>query len=60
MAASKQTVEDIYKVMARYVNSRLMGQCLIDLTQVQGNKSFQDTMRALMGHHFNGRKEAKQ
>lgn len=57
MAASKQTVADIHRVMSRYVNSRLMGQCLLDLNKVQGNKSFQNTMNALCRYHFDERKQ---
>ena len=45
MAASRKTIKKILKLLELYIpNTRERGQLLKDLTLVEGNKSFQETM----------------
>lgn len=60
MAASSKTIVAIYNVMAKYINTRLMGQCLYELNQVEGNQSFRDTVNALCRYHFSKKRDSGQ
>jgi hypothetical protein len=47
MAASYQTVEEIYRVVRRHVTDEQMRKIIDDLLRVEGNRSFRDTIKRL-------------
>ena len=50
MAASWDTVKAIYTVMRRHVTDEQIQKILVDLYNIDGNKSFRDTIYRLVQH----------
>jgi hypothetical protein len=51
MAASNQTVADVYAIMVKYVAPEHRTAMLKELAEVRGNRSFEDTMKRLATLH---------
>jgi hypothetical protein len=51
MVASRKTIDDIYRVIERYIDPDKVGDMLDDLAKVEGNRSFRDTVDGLRRIH---------
>jgi len=51
MAASKDTIADVYMVMQRHLPLPLRTKVITDLAQVKGNASFTKTVKMLAALH---------
>ena len=51
MVASNNTVEEIYKLVQKYVPKNRIAGFLLELREVPGNKSFRDTIDRLCALH---------
>jgi hypothetical protein len=47
MVASYETTEEVFKIVRRHVDYETFKKIVIDLRQVKGNKSFENTMQRL-------------
>jgi len=52
MAASHDTVEQIYLIIKRHVSDDQLEAIIDELLQVPGNKSFRETIRRLAGRRL--------
>jgi hypothetical protein len=53
MVASRKTIDDIYRVIERHIiDPEMIAPMLDDLSMVEGNRSFRDTVDALKQVHM--------
>ena len=51
MVASWDSMKAVYDVMKKHVTDGQMHKILQDLSDIDGNKSFRDSIRRLVRHH---------
>ncbi len=51
MTASRNTIEDVYIIVSKFVDVNNITQLLNELSHVKGNTSFTKTMKLLLQHH---------
>ena len=51
MVASYETVEAVIEVVRKYVDEETFGKIVVELLEVAGNDSFEETMQRLAEKH---------
>ena len=49
MTASNNTIEEVLRIVAKYVSPKIRRDIVKDLLEVEGNKSFKDTIKENVG-----------